>query len=195
MGYFVHPTSIVDNGAKIGAGTKIWHFTHVSSGACVGSNVSMGQNVFVGSDVMIGDQCKIQNNVSIYDGVVIEDGVFCGPSMVFTNVYNPRAFVERKNEFKKTLVKRGATIGANATIVCGIEIGKFAFVAAGAVINKDVKPYALMAGVPAKQIGWMSEFGEKIPLPLQGAGSYLCPHQNVEYELKGENLFRKNTIL
>jgi len=190
MDYFSHPTSIVDVGAEIGANTKIWHFTHVSAGARIGRDVSMGQNVFVGSDVVVGNHCKIQNNVSLYDGVVIEDGVFCGPSMVFTNVYNPRALVARKNEYRKTLVRRGTTIGANATVVCGVEIGEFAFIAAGAVINKDVKPYSLMAGVPARHIGWMSEFGEQIPLPLEGRGKYVCPHQNFEYELNGQLLSR-----
>ena len=190
MSYTVHPTAIVDESAQIGDGSQIWHWVHVCSGAKIGRSVSLGQNVFVGKKVVIGDYCKIQNNVSVYDNVTLEDGVFCGPSMVFTNVYNPRSLIERKNEFRNTLVKKGATLGANCTIVCGTTIGEFAFVGAGAVVNKDVKPYALMVGVPAKQIGWMSEFGEKIPLPLQGEGSYTCPHSSQCYILEKENLKR-----
>lgn len=153
--YTVHDTAIVDKGAKIGEGTRIWHWVHVCNGAKIGKGVFLGQNVFVGNKAIIGDKCKIQNNVSVYDNVTLEDGVFCGPSMVFTNVYNPRSLIERKDEYKSTLVKKGATLGANCTIVCGVTIGEYAFVGAGAVINKDVKPYALMVGVPAKQIGWV----------------------------------------
>lgn len=184
MNYTADPSAVIDEGATIDEGCHIWHFTHICSGAKIGKYVSLGQNVFVGNEVMIGDNCKIQNNVSIYDNIVLEDGVFCGPSMVFTNVHNPRAFVSRKKEYRRTLVKRGATIGANATIICGIEIGSFAFIAAGAVITKNVKPYALMAGVPAKQIGWMSEYGERISLPLKGFGEYECPNENKIYILE-----------
>lgn len=186
MTYTTHPSAIIDDGATIGEGSRIWHFTHICGGAKIGKDVSIGQNVFVGNKVVIGDKCKIQNNVSVYDNVVLEEGVFCGPSMVFTNVINPRAMVSRKEEFKHTRVKRGATIGANATIVCGVEIGEFAFIAAGAVITKDVKPYALMAGVPAKQIGWMSEFGERIPLPINGRGNYVCGHTGKRYFLEND---------
>lgn len=188
MSATIHPTAIVDQGAEIGAGTRVWHWVHVCCGARIGKNVSLGQNVFVGNNVSIGDGCKIQNNVSLYDNVTLEEGVFCGPSMVFTNVYNPRALIGRKNEYRNTLVQKGATLGANCTIVCGVSIGQFAFVGAGAVINKDVKPYSLMVGVPAKQIGWMSEFGEKIPLPIEGEGQYQCPHTGQIYVLLGQQL-------
>lgn len=184
----IHPSAIVDEGAQIGEGSRVWHFVHVCSGARIGKGVSLGQNVFVGNKVVIGDRCKIQNNVSVYNNVTLEEGVFCGPSMVFTNVYNPRSLIERKNEYRDTWVKKGATLGANCTIICGATIGKFAFIGAGAVINKDVPPYALMVGVPAKQIGWMSEFGEQIPLPLFGEGRYTCPHSRQVYELKGDSL-------
>jgi UDP-2-acetamido-3-amino-2,3-dideoxy-glucuronate N-acetyltransferase len=183
MAINIHETAIIDVGAQIGEGTRIWHWVHVCSGAKIGKYCSFGQNVFVGNDVQIGNNVKIQNNVSVYDAVTIEDDVFCGPSMVFTNVYNPRSAVSRKDEYRRTMVKKGATIGANATIVCGVTIGEYAFIAAGAVINKDVKPYALMAGVPAKQIGWMTEFGERIPLPLDGEGEYICPYSNQNYKL------------
>jgi UDP-2-acetamido-3-amino-2,3-dideoxy-glucuronate N-acetyltransferase len=183
MTYTVHPSAIIDEGAQIGEGSRVWHFAHVCGGAKIGKGVSLGQNVFVGNKVVIGDKCKIQNNVSVYDNVTLEEGVFCGPSMVFTNVYNPRSLIERKNEYLDTLVKRGATLGANCTIVCGITVGEYSFVGAGAVINKDVKPYALMVGVPAKQIGWMSQYGEQIPLPVDGNGKYICPHSGFEYEL------------
>jgi UDP-2-acetamido-3-amino-2,3-dideoxy-glucuronate N-acetyltransferase len=183
MTYSVHPSAIIDDGAQIGEGSRVWHFAHVCGGAKVGKGVSLGQNVFVGNKVVIGDSCKIQNNVSVYDNVTLEEGVFCGPSMVFTNVYNPRSLIERKNEYRDTLVKRGATLGANCTIVCGTTVGEYAFLGAGAVVNKDVKPYALMVGVPAKQIGWMSEYGEQIPLPVDGNGKYVCPHSGFEYEL------------
>ncbi len=184
----IHPSAIVDEGAQIGEGSRVWHFVHVCGGARIGAGVSLGQNVFVGNKVIIGDRCKIQNNVSVYDNVTLEEGVFCGPSMVFTNVYNPRSLIERKNEYRDTLVKKGATLGANCTVVCGTTIGEFAFVGAGAVINKDVPPYALMVGVPARQIGWMSEFGEQIPLPLSGEGRHTCPHAGHIYELQGNTL-------
>jgi UDP-2-acetamido-3-amino-2,3-dideoxy-glucuronate N-acetyltransferase len=160
----------------------------VCGGAKIGEGVSLGQNVFVGNRVVIGDHCKIQNNVSVYDNVTLEEGVFCGPSMVFTNVYNPRSLIERKSEYRDTLVKRGATLGANCTIVCGVTIGEFAFIGAGAVINKDVKPYALMVGVPARQIGWMSEHGEQMPLPLEGEGTYTCPHSGQVYRLQDDRI-------
>jgi UDP-2-acetamido-3-amino-2,3-dideoxy-glucuronate N-acetyltransferase len=190
MNVTIHPSAIVDDGAQIGEGSRVWHWVHVCSGARLGQNVSLGQNVFIGNKVSIGDNCKIQNNVSVYDNVTLEEGVFCGPSMVFTNVYNPRSLIERKSEYRHTLVKKGATLGANCTVVCGTTIGEFAFVGAGAVINKDVKPYALMVGVPAKQIGWMSEFGEQIPLPVEGQGQYRCPHTGQSYVLTGQHLKR-----
>ena len=183
MNYQYHPSAIIDEGAIVGSGTCIWHFTHICSGAVIGDNVSVGQNVFVGNKVVIGNKCKIQNNVSIYDNVTLEAGVFCGPSMVFTNVYNPRAFIDRKSEYLNTLVMRGATLGANCTIVCGVNIGEFAFVGAGAVVNHDVEPYALMVGVPARQIGWMSEHGERLDLPLTGEGKAVCPHTAKTYIL------------
>ena len=182
----IHKSAIIDEGAEIGDGSRVWHFTHVCAGAKIGARVSLGQNVFVGNQVVIGDDCKIQNNVSIYDNVTLEDGVFCGPSMVFTNVYNPRAFIERKDQYRDTLVKKGATLAANCTIVCGITVGEYAFVAAGAVVIRDVKPYALMVGVPAKQIGWMSQFGEQIPMPLTGDGEYECPYTSQKYMLKDD---------
>ena len=184
MNYWVHETAIVDEGAQIGAGSKVWHWVHICGGAQVGKGVSLGQNVFVGNKVIIGDQCKIQNNVSVYDNVTLEDGVFCGPSVVFTNVYNPRSLIERKNEYQNTLIKKGATLGANCTILCGIIIREFAFVGAGALINKDVPSYALMVGVPAKQIGWMSEYGKKLDLPLSGNASTTCEHTGQKYQLK-----------
>lgn len=188
--YSVHPSALIDEGAEIGPGCRVWHFVHVCAGARIGRGVSLGQNVFVGNKVVIGDYCKIQNNVSVYDNVTLEEGVFCGPSMVFTNVYNPRSLVERKSEYRDTVVKRGATLGANCTVVCGVTIGEFAFVGAGAVINRDVKPFALMAGVPARQVGWMSEFGERIALPLEGAGRYTCPQTDAVYELSDQNLYK-----
>lgn len=188
MAATIHPSAIVDEGAQIGDGSRVWHFVHVCGGARIGQGVSLGQNVFVGNKVVIGDRCKIQNNVSVYDNVTLEEGVFCGPSMVFTNVYNPRSLIERKNEYRDTLVRRGATLGANCTIVCGATIGEFAFVGAGAVINRDVPAYALMVGVPARQIGWMSEYGEQIDLPLDGTGQYTCPHDGSIYTLQGKTL-------
>lgn len=191
MTYQKHPSAIVDEGAQIGEGTRIWHFVHISSGAKIGERVSLGQNVYVGNRVSIGNDCKIQNNVAVYDNVLLEDGVFCGPSMVFTNVYNPRSFVERKNEYRDTIVRRGATLGANCTVVCGVTIGKFAFIGAGAVVTQDVPDFALMVGVPARQIGWMSEFGERIPLPLVGHGEYHCPHTGGTYLLIGAEMSKR----
>lgn len=170
-----HPTAVIDDGARIGNGTRVWHWTHVSRGAIIGQNCSLGQNVFVARTAVIGDRVKIQNNVSIYDGVVLEDGVFCGPSCVFTNVNNPRSEIERKSEFRKTVVRRGATIGANATIVCGHELGEYCFIAAGAVVTNPVPPYALMAGVPARRIGWMSKAGGKLGADL------VCPITGQRY--------------
>jgi UDP-2-acetamido-3-amino-2,3-dideoxy-glucuronate N-acetyltransferase len=181
VNYTTHPTAIIDEGAQIGAGCRIWHWVHICGGARIGAGCSFGQNVFIGNDVLIGDNCKVQNNVSIYDAVTLEDAVFCGPSMVFTNVYNPRSAVTRKNEYRRTLVKRGATIGANATIVCGVTLGEFAFIAAGAVVTRDVKPYALMAGVPARHIGWMSRHGERLNLPLSGSAEAACPVTGQRY--------------
>lgn len=188
---FIHPTAIIDEGAQIGAGSRVWHWAHVCGGARIGYGVSLGQNVFVGNKVVIGNQCKVQNNVSVYDNVTLEDGVFCGPSMVFTNVYNPRALVERKDEYRNTLVKRGATLGANCTIVCGVIVGEFAFIGAGTVVNKDVPAYALMVGVPAKQIGWISEYGEKLDLPLTGDGMATCLHTGKTYMLKAGQITKE----
>ena len=188
MAVTIHPSAIVDEGAQIGDGSRVWHFAHICGGARIGKGCSFGQNVFVGNDVTIGNNVKVQNNVSVYDAVHIDDDVFCGPSMVFTNVYNPRSAVTRKDEYRVTRVKKGATLGANSTIVCGVTVGEFAFVAAGAVINRDVKPYALMAGVPARQIGWMSEHGERLDLPLEGEASVRCPITGKTYRLTGTTL-------
>lgn len=188
--YTAHPSAIIDEGAQIGGGSRIWHFVHVCSGARIGQNCSLGQNVFVGNRVHIGNHCKIQNNVSVYDNVTLEDGVFCGPSMVFTNVYNPRSLIERKNEYRDTLVKQGATLGANCTIVCGVTIGRFAFVGAGAVVKQDVPDYALVVGVPARQIGWISEYGEQLDLPLSGEAEAICPHSGARYRLRHDRLER-----
>lgn len=170
MNYTVHPTAIVDEGAQIGESSRIWHWAHICGGAKIGKACSFGQNVFVGNDVVIGNNVKVQNNVSVYDAVRLDDDVFCGPSMVFTNVYNPRSAIMRKNEYRKTHVCRGATLGANSTIVCGVTVGEYAFVGAGAVINRDVLPYALMLGIPAKQRGWMCKCG----VQLQGKGTVHC---------------------
>lgn len=180
----IHPSAIVDEGAQIGAGSRVWHFAHVCAGARIGNGVSLGQGVFVGNKVVIGDLCKVQNNVSIYDNVTLEEGVFCGPSMVFTNVYNPRALIERKSEYRDTLVRKGATLGANCTVVCGVTIGAYAFIAAGAVVTSNVPDFALMAGVPARQIGWMSAFGERLDLPLVGEAETTCPHTGTRYALR-----------
>ncbi len=184
----IHPTAIIDEGAQIGPGSRIWHWVHICGGAKIGRDCSLGQNVFVGNRVVIGDNCKIQNYVSVYDNVTLEDDVFCGPSMVFTNVSNPRAAVSRKDGYRNTLVKKGATIGANATVVCGTILGEYAFVAAGAVINRNVKPYALMAGVPGKQIGWMSQHGERLDLPIEGEAQATCLATGNIYQLKGNDL-------
>lgn len=184
MNYHVHNSAIVDDGAKIGENTRVWHFVHVCGGAEIGEGCSLGQNVFIGNKVTIGNNVKIQNNVSVYDNVHLESDVFCGPSMVFTNVYNPRSFIERKTEYRDTLVKQGATLGANCTIVCGVTIGEYSLVGAGAVINKDVKPFALMVGVPAKQIGWISKYGEQLDLPLEGNAIATCEHTGEQYQLE-----------
>lgn len=189
---FIHESSFVDENVIIGQGTKIWHFNHVLKNCIIGKDCSFGQNVVVGPNVIIGNTVKIQNNVSVYDGVTLEDGVFCGPSCVFTNVNNPRSEIVRKHEYRKTLVKKGTTLGANCTIVCGVTLGKFAFIGAGAVISKDVPDYALMVGVPAKQIGWMSEYGEKLDLPVTGNGKTICKHTNQVYELNGNKLILKD---
>jgi len=180
----VHPSAIVDAGATLGPGTRVWHFSHVCGGARIGAGCSLGQNVFVGNDVVIGAGVKIQNNVSVYDAVTLEDNVFCGPSMVFTNVYNPRAGIVRKDQYRRTLVRRGASIGANATIVCGVTVGRYAFVGAGAVVKHDVPDFALMAGVPARQVGWISRFGERLALPRGGDGEAVCPHTGDVYRLR-----------
>lgn len=190
MTYQAHETAIIDKGATIGEDTRIWHWTHICSGAIIGNNCSLGQNVFIGNKVKIGNNAKIQNNVSIYDNVILEDDVFCGPSMVFTNVYNPRSAVSRKDEYRDTLIKQGVTMGANCTIVCGITIGRFAFIGAGAVVNKTVPDYALMVGVPAKQIGWMSEHGEQLDLPLTGEVKTTCPHTGAVYCLNNGSVIK-----
>ena len=188
MKYEAHETAIIDKGAEIGSRSRIWHWVHICGGAKIGSDVSIGQNVFVGNKVLIGNNCKIQNNVSIYDNVYLDEGVFCGPSMVFTNVYNPRSLIARKDEYQDTYVKKGVTLGANSTIICGITIGKYAFIGAGAVVNKDVPAYALMVGVPAKHIGWVSEYGERLDLPKTGNAKATCKHTGKKYELKNTKL-------
>ncbi|HPM68806.1 MAG TPA: acyltransferase [Piscinibacter sp.] len=184
MSATIHPSAIVDDGAQLGEGTRVWHFAHVCAGARIGARCSLGQGVYVGNDVAIGDNVKIQNNVSVYDAVTLEDDVFCGPSMVFTNVYNPRSAVTRKNEYRRTLVRRGATLGANCTIVCGNTVGRHAFVGAGAVVNRDVPDFALMVGVPARQIGWVSRHGERLALPLAGDAEAACPATGERYVLR-----------
>ena len=184
----IHPSAIVDEGAQLGEGTRVWHFVHVSAGARIGARCALGQGVFVGNDVRIGDNVRIQNNVSVYDAVTLEDDVFCGPSMVFTNVHNPRSAVPRKDEYRHTLVKRGATLGANCTIVCGTTIGEHAFVGAGAVVSRDVPAFALVVGVPARRIGWMSRHGERLPLPVSGRGEAACPATGERYRLDGDSL-------
>ena len=183
---FVHESAYVDQGAKIGAGTRIWHFSHVNGGAVIGEKCTLGQNVVVMNDVVIGNNVKIQNNVSVYDAVTLEDDVFCGPSMVFTNVINPRSHVPRKDEYRRTLVKRGATIGANATIVCGVTLGEYAFVGAGSVVTSDVAPFALIVGVPGRRVGWMCACGERLP----DSGSGKCDACGSEYESRGETIER-----
>ncbi|OFA09247.1 acyltransferase [Duganella phyllosphaerae] len=187
MDNLVHASAIVDAGAVLGAGTRVWHFSHVCGGARIGSQCSLGQNVFIGNDVVIGHNVKIQNNVSVYDAVVLEDDVFCGPSMVFTNVHNPRAAVVRKHEYRRTLVRTGASIGANATVVCGVTIGAYAMIGAGAVVTRDVADFALMAGVPARHIGWVSRHGERLDLPraAHGDGQARCPHTGDVYTVAG----------
>lgn len=184
----IHQTAIVDNGASIGENSTIWHWTHVCKEANIGSNCSLGQNVFVGNKVLIGNRVKIQNNVSIYDNVTLEDDVFCGPSMVFTNVYNPRSAVSRKHEYRSTVIKKGSTLGANCTIVCGVTVGNYAFVGAGSLVRTDLKDYELVVGVPARQIGWMSAYGERIDLPLHGEGEWVCPHTHDTYRLRGNKM-------
>ena len=187
--YFAHETACIDPGAQIGEGTKIWHFSHVMPKAKIGKNCSLGQNVYVANNVVIGDGCKIQNNVSLYEGVILEDFVFCGPSMVFTNVYNPRSNISRKNEYQMSKVMRGATLGANCTIICGVTIGEYAFVGAGAVVKNDIKPYGLVVGVPARQIGWMSRYGEQLDLPLIGEAETFCPLSDERYVLVNDRCF------
>ncbi|MXP40267.1 N-acetyltransferase [Altererythrobacter soli] len=191
MSYFAHPSAIIDEGAEIGEESRVWHFAHICAGARIGRGVSLGQNVFVGNRAIIGDLCKVQNNVSVYDNVTLESGVFCGPSMVFTNVYNPRALVDRKDEFRNTLVRTGATLGANCTIVCGVTVGAFAFIGAGAVVNADVPDFALMVGVPARHVGWMSASGERLNLPLDGTAEALCQHTGERYRLSGGQITRE----
>jgi UDP-2-acetamido-3-amino-2,3-dideoxy-glucuronate N-acetyltransferase len=186
--YFVHETTVIDEGCQIGKGTKIWHFSHIMKDSIIGENCNIGQNVVVSPGVILGRNVKVQNNVSVYTGVICEDDVFLGPSMVFTNVINPRSAVNRKEEYKKTLVQKGATIGANATIICGVTLGKFSFIGAGAVVTKDVQPYALVIGNPARQAGWMSEYGHK--LSFDSKGTAICPESKEKYQLN-ENKVKK----
>lgn len=183
MNYFAHNTAIIDDGATIGRGSYIWHWVHICSGAIIGNDCSFGQNVYVGNNVQIGSNVKVQNNVSIYDNVTLENDVFCGPSMVFTNVYNPRSGIERKDQYRDTLVEKGATLGANCTIVCGITIGKYAFIGAGAVVKNDVPSFAMVVGVPAKQIGWISRFGERLPVACGEEKVVICPHTEDVYHV------------
>jgi UDP-2-acetamido-3-amino-2,3-dideoxy-glucuronate N-acetyltransferase len=182
MSYFAHETAVIDKGCEIGDGTKIWHFSHIMPNCKIGQNCNIGQNVVVSPEVVLGDNCKVQNNVSIYTGVICEEDVFLGPSMVFTNVINPRSAVNRKNEYARTIVRKGASIGANATIVCGHDIGQFAFIGAGAVVTKNVPAYSLWVGNPAKQMGWMSEFGHQLKFDAEGIA--ICPESKDKYQLK-----------
>ncbi|MCD4744339.1 MAG: N-acetyltransferase [Desulfobacteraceae bacterium] len=184
MKYSIHETAIVDDGAAIGNDTRVWHWVHICKDAIIGERCSLGQNVFIGNKVIVGNNVKIQNNVSVFDNVTLEDDVFCGPSMVFTNVFNPRSAISRKDEYRDTLVKKGATLGANCTIVCGNTIGEYAFIGAGSVITGNVKPFALIAGIPGRQVGWMSRFGEKLDLPLKGTAQIECPNTKELYQLK-----------
>jgi len=179
--YFAHETAVIDEGCEIGKGTKIWHFSHVMTGAKIGENCNLGQNVLVSTDVILGNNVKVQNNVSIYTGVICEDDVFLGPSMVFTNILNPRSLVIRRGQYIQTIVRRGATIGANATILCGQEIGEFAFIGAGSVLTRDVKPYSLVVGNPARHVGWMSEYGHR--LFFDDKGEAICPESKEKYKL------------
>jgi UDP-2-acetamido-3-amino-2,3-dideoxy-glucuronate N-acetyltransferase len=184
----IHPSAVVDPGATLGEGTRVWHWVHVCGGARIGKGCVLGQNVFIANRVVLGDNVRIQNNVSVYDNVTLEDDVFCGPSMVFTNVYNPRSAVDRKSEYRDTLVKRGASLGANCTIICGVTIGEYAFIGAGSVVNRDVLSYALMIGVPARRIGWMSRHGDRLPLPATGSGEAVCA-------VTGERYFLRNGVV
>jgi UDP-2-acetamido-3-amino-2,3-dideoxy-glucuronate N-acetyltransferase len=188
MAATIHPTAVVDAGAVLGDGCRVWHFCHICSGARIGARCTFGQNVFIGNDVHIGNNVKVQNNVSVYDAVTLEDDVFCGPSMVFTNVYNPRSAVSRKAEYRRTLVRQGATLGANSTVVCGITVGRYAFIGAGAVVNRDVRDFALMLGVPARQVGWFSRFGERLALPLHGEAETVCSHTGDRYRLLADQV-------
>jgi UDP-2-acetamido-3-amino-2,3-dideoxy-glucuronate N-acetyltransferase len=188
MNYFVHPTAVIDDGCEIGSGVKIWHFSHIMPGCKIGDNCNIGQNVVVSPKVVLGNNVRVQNNVSIYEGVICEDDVFLGPSMVFTNVINPRSAVSRKEEFKKTIVKKGASIGANATIVCGHDIGEYAFIGAGAVVTKEVAAFSLVVGNPARHVGWMSEYG--IKLNFDKNNKAVCPESQQEYLLEGNQLKR-----
>ena len=188
MAVQVHSTAVIDSGATLGDGTAVWHFAHVCAGARIGARCSLGQGVFVGNDVVIGDNVRVQNHVSVYDAVTLENDVFCGPSMVFTNVHNPRAAVVRKAEYRPTLERQGATLGANCTGVCGVTIGRHAFVGAGAVVSRDVADFALVVGVPARRIGWMSRHGERLALPASGDGEAACPATGERYMLAGDVL-------
>jgi UDP-2-acetamido-3-amino-2,3-dideoxy-glucuronate N-acetyltransferase len=188
--YFAHETAVIDKGCQIGKGTKIWHFSHIMSGCTIGENCNIGQNVVISPDVVLGRNVKVQNNVSVYTGVICEDDVFLGPSMVFTNITNPRSAVVRKDQYKKTIVEKGATIGANATILCGINIGRHAFIGAGAVVTKDVKSYALVVGHPARQVGWMSEYGHRLHFDEKNVA--VCPESNEKYRLTNGAVSKMN---